>query len=140
MKLFLFIRETSKTLSDSFINFSTEDFTTVGNLSQSSKTNAKLLEAEQTRSYRRLLAQMNRADEIERQIGIEERWSAEDPRYLEALKYISNRTFIGAVERLEGLVVQRLFELSKANLAATGVCVFLIKYTSKAFNVNILRL
>jgi hypothetical protein len=76
----------------------------------------------------------------QRQIGIEERLSAGDPRYLEALKYISNRTFIGAVERLEGLVVQRLFELSKANLAATGVCVFLIKYTSKVFNINILRL
>jgi hypothetical protein len=64
---------------------------------------------------------MNRADEIERQLKIEKRWSAEDPHYLDALKYINNRTFIGAVERLEGLVVQRLFELSKANLAATGV-------------------
>jgi hypothetical protein len=64
---------------------------------------------------------MNRADEIERQLKIEKRWPADDPRYLDALKYIDNRTFIGAVERLEGLVVQRLFELSKANLAATGV-------------------
>ena len=70
---------------------------------------------------------MNHADEIERQLKIEERWSAEDTRYLEALKYINNRTFIGVVERLEGLVVQRLFELSKANLAATGVF-FLKKY------------
>ena len=67
---------------------------------------------------------MNRADDIERQLKIEKRWSSEDPRYLEALKYINNRTFIGAVERLEGLVVQRLFELSKANLAATGVYFF----------------
>ena len=112
---------TSDALSSSFINFSTEDFTTAGTISQSSNANAKLLEAEQTRSHRRLLALMNRADEIERQLKIEERWSAEDPRYLEALKYINNRTFIGVVERLEGLVVQRLFELSKANLAATGV-------------------
>ena len=55
---------------------------------------------------------MNHADEIERQLKIEKHWSAE----------ISvHQTFIGAVECLEGLVVQRLFELSKANLAATGV-------------------
>ena len=63
---------------------------------------------------------MNHADEIEWQLKIEERWSEEDPRYLDALKFINNQTFIGAVERLEGLVVQRLFELSKANLAGTG--------------------
>ena len=69
---------------------------------------------------------MNHADDIERQLKIEERWSAEDPRYMDALKFINNRTFIGAVERLEGLVVQRLFELSKANLAATGACFYKI--------------
>ena len=90
-----------------------------------------MLEAEQTRSHRRLLAQMNRADEIERQLGIEEHWSAEDPSYLDALKYIHNRTFIGAVERLEGLVVQRLFELSKANLATTGVFFCLLSIHQK---------
>jgi hypothetical protein len=73
---------------------------------------------------------MNRADEIERQLKIEERWSAEDPHYLEALKYIDNRTFINAVERLEGLVVQRLFELSKANLVATGVLYIQLKVLS----------
>ena len=108
-------------LSNPFINFSTDDFTTVGNLSKSSQANVKLLEAERTRSHRRLLAHMNRADETEQQLGIEERWTSEDPRYVDALNYINNQTFICAVECLEGLVVQRLFELSKANLAATGV-------------------
>ena len=115
-----FFRDTLKALSDSFINFGTEDFTTVGNLTQSSNASTKVLEAEQTRSHRRLLAHMNHADEIERQLKIKERWSEEDPHYLDALKFINNWTFIGAVERLEGLVMQRLFELSKANLAGTG--------------------
>jgi hypothetical protein len=119
----------SDALSNSFINLTTDDFTSSGTVSQSSNANSKLLEAEQTRSYRRLLAHMSRADEIERQLKIEERWSAEDPRYLDALKYINNRTFIGAVERLEGLVVQRLFELSKANLAGTGV--FFLIYSAE---------
>ncbi|KAG2044043.1 hypothetical protein BDR03DRAFT_930785 [Suillus americanus] len=43
-----------------------------------------------------------------------------DPEYQEALKYLHNRQFICAVQHLEGLVVQRLFELAKANLAGTG--------------------
>ena len=67
---------------------------------------------------------MSHADEIEWQLGIKVRWSAEDPCYLDALKYINNCTFISAVERLEGLVVQRLFELSKANLASTNAYFF----------------
>lgn len=124
-------------LSDSFISFGTEDFTTGGNVTQSSNAKAKFLEAEQTRSHRRLIAHMSHADEIERRLKIEERWSAEDPRYLDALKYINNRMFIGAVERLEGLVVQRLFELSKANLATTGAFFF---NTTETFYRNILRL
>lgn len=44
------------------------------------------------------------------------------PQYQDAVKYVKNREFIRAVEVLEGLVVQRLFELSKANLASTGKC------------------
>ena len=36
------------------------------------------------------------------------------------LEYSRQRQFIRAVEELENLVVQRLFELSKANLASTG--------------------
>ena len=68
-----FFRDMLKALSDSFINFGTEDFTTVGNLTQSSNASTKVLEAEQTRSHRRLLAHMNHADEIERQLKIEER-------------------------------------------------------------------
>ena len=40
--------------------------------------------------------------------------------YVQMLEYSQQRQFIRAVEELENLVVQRLFELSKANLASTG--------------------
>jgi hypothetical protein len=80
-----------------------------------------MLEAERARAYRRVLVHMNRADDAERQLRVESRWTPGDPRYIEALTYVKNRTFIRVVENLEGLVVQRLFELSKANLATTGV-------------------
>jgi len=45
--------------------------------------------------------------------------------YVEMREYSRHRQFIRAVEELENLVVQRLFELSKANLASTGEVVSL---------------
>lgn len=63
---------------------------------------------------------MNAVLDLERRIGVTQRWTPADPEYQEALKYLHNRRFIHAVQQLEGLVVQRLFELAKANLASTG--------------------
>jgi hypothetical protein len=39
---------------------------------------------------------------------------------VQAVQYSQERHFIRSVEELEGLVVRRLFEMSKANLAGTG--------------------
>ncbi|KAF8427609.1 hypothetical protein L210DRAFT_3419850 [Boletus edulis BED1] len=64
--------------------------------------------------------QLNVVEHFERQHGIQRHWSADDPEYIAVQDYARHRTFIRAVEELEGLVVQRLFELSKANLAGTG--------------------
>ena len=116
----LFCRDLSTALSQhTFVNFTGADFLN-RNISQLSQATAKLLEAEQARAHRWLIIHMNHADETERQLGVEERWTCEDPWYVDALTYISNRAIIRAVEHLEGLVVQRLFELSKANLATMG--------------------
>jgi len=60
------------------------------------------------------------ADDLEHRLGIEERWKPEDVEYQRVMKYIKDRKFIRTIDELEGLVVQRLFELSKANLAGTG--------------------
>jgi hypothetical protein len=64
---------------------------------------------------------MNAVLNLERRIGVTQRWTPADPEYQEALKYLHNWRFIRAVQHLEGLVVQRLFELAKANLASTGI-------------------
>ena len=48
------------------------------------------------------------------------RWMPQSTKYQEVLEYAKRRQFIRTVEDLEGLVVQRLFELSKANLSSTG--------------------
>jgi hypothetical protein len=64
---------------------------------------------------------MNAVLNLERRIGVIQCWTPADPEYQEALKYLHNRQFIRVVQHLEGLVVQRLFELAKANLAGTGI-------------------
>ncbi|KAG0692140.1 hypothetical protein DFH29DRAFT_882994 [Suillus ampliporus] len=46
-------------------------------------------------------------------------WTPECPEYAMAWKYFHEHRFVHTVEELEGLVVQCLFELSKANLAGT---------------------
>jgi hypothetical protein len=104
----------------SFTNLTAGDFANTGELSKLSRDGLKALEAEQARAHRCLLAQMNHADDTECQLGIDICWTPDDPQYMAALRYLNNRTFIRVVEHLEGLVVQRLFELSKANLASTG--------------------
>lgn len=68
---------------------------------------------------------MNVVEDFERHHGISECWMPSDPHYVQALEYSGQRRFIRVVEELEALVVQRLFELSKANLSGTGTIIFL---------------
>ncbi|KAG2085421.1 hypothetical protein BD769DRAFT_1374346 [Suillus cothurnatus] len=69
---------------------------------------------------RRLQIQINIVEDLETRLDIAERWTPGYSDYRETLEYSRRRKFIRAVEDLEGLVVQRLFELSKANLSSTG--------------------
>jgi hypothetical protein len=73
----------------------------------------RLISARQERAARAI-------DDVERLIGIEKRWQRDEAEYQKTFKYISNRKFVRVVEELEGLVVSRLMELEKANLAGSG--------------------
>jgi hypothetical protein len=57
---------------------------------------------------------------MEVDMGIEKRWEPSSPEYVEALKYLSTRVYQRALEELQRLVIQRLFELHKMNISATG--------------------
>ncbi|KAF8580520.1 hypothetical protein K439DRAFT_1519701 [Ramaria rubella] len=57
---------------------------------------------------------------VEGQLDIGARWSAKSPEFQRAAEYIRIRDYQCAVNKLEGLVVQRLFELPKANVSRTG--------------------
>jgi hypothetical protein len=50
-------------------------------------------------------------------------WTVDTPEWQDAVKYLQIRAYQLAVDKLEGLVVQHLFELTKANLSGTGTSV-----------------
>ncbi|KAL1740504.1 hypothetical protein HDZ31DRAFT_47382, partial [Schizophyllum fasciatum] len=90
-----------------------------GQLSVDAQAVARAKEAERNALQRKLLACMGAADDTERLAGITERWKPDDELYRAALQSVHMREFEKVLGRLEGLVVQRLAELSKANLART---------------------
>lgn len=70
-------------------------------------------------------------DDVERLLGIKTRWQREDAEYQKMVEYISNRKFVRVVEELQGLVVSRLMELDKVNLAGSGTgFYFLVQHDS----------
>ena len=60
--------------------------------------------------------------DMEVNMGIDRQWDPSSPEYLETLGYLSTRTYQRALEELQRLVIQRLFELHKMNISATGEC------------------
>ena len=76
------------------------------------------------RELRNLSGWIDRAtdfvDTLEQRLCIGTRWQRDDAEYVKMRKYISNRKFVRVVEELQGLVVSRLVELDKMNLAGSG--------------------
>ena len=53
-------------------------------------------------------------------MGIDKRWDPSSPEYLDTLGYLATRKYQRALEELQRLVIQRLFELHKMNISATS--------------------
>src|SRR5882762_9976836 len=51
---------------------------------------------------------------------IEERWTPDTEKWRQAVQYLSICKYQVALDKLEGLVVQQLFELAKMGLSVTG--------------------
>lgn len=86
---------------------------------------AELSQTRKAESARRLAAERRQqvlveVVAMEVQMGIAVRWQPSDSQYMATVKYISERHYHRALDRLQKLVVLRLFELNKLNLAGTG--------------------
>ena len=58
--------------------------------------------------------------DLEVSMGIDKRWDSLSPEYLETLGYLATRRYQWVLEELQRLVIQRLFELHRMNVSATG--------------------
>ncbi|KAF7791531.1 hypothetical protein EIP86_002547 [Pleurotus ostreatoroseus] len=60
--------------------------------------------------------------ELEVVLGIGEngRWTPANPKFKETVKFLNEKKFLDAVEHLQRLVIMRLFELHKLNIAQTA--------------------
>lgn len=63
---------------------------------------------------------LNEVINMEVRLSISRRWGPGDPEYNETLKYIAERRYHRALDKVHQLVIQRLFELQKLNIAGTG--------------------
>ncbi|KAG6871113.1 hypothetical protein C0993_003812, partial [Termitomyces sp. T159_Od127] len=59
---------------------------------------------------------------LEERLGIarEQRWTFSSSEFIDISKYITRRKYEKALDKLQKLVIQRLFELQKLNLSYTG--------------------
>jgi hypothetical protein len=59
---------------------------------------------------------------LEVKMGVAHRWQPTLPEYQETMKYMATHTYQRALNNLQRLVVQCLFELQKLNISQTGKC------------------
>lgn len=55
-------------------------------------------------------------------MGLTSRWEVEGVEWEEAAKKVKMRKYQRAIDALEGLVVARIFEMTKMNQLQTGMC------------------
>lgn len=58
---------------------------------------------------------------MEVKMGITHRWEPSSPEYQATIKYMCTREYHRAMDNLQCLVIQRLFELQRLNVAQTGM-------------------
>jgi ABC-type protease/lipase transport system fused ATPase/permease subunit len=81
---------------------------------------AKALERERRLQEELATRALEAVQAFERQHEIDERWTENSPLWVSAQKLVTERTYRRALDNLEGLVVARMFELTKMNMSGTG--------------------
>lgn len=71
-------------------------------------------------AYDRYVTALDGVVAIEAALGVTERWTEDSQQYQDAVKRIAERDWRRALDRLEYLMVQRMFELAKSHTFGTG--------------------
>lgn len=78
------------------------------------------VEASRRAAQEELTVGIRAVADLETRLLIREPWTEDTPQYQDTVKYIRQRQYHRALDKLEQLVVQWLFELSKANVVGMG--------------------
>jgi len=89
-----------------------------------------------------LTVAMRAVRDLELKLNIEQTWTEADPEYQDAKKYLRHRDFHRALDHVQQLVVQRLFEMSKANIVGMGNVapvhsVLILHYSNRLQNADV---
>ncbi|KAF8493123.1 hypothetical protein JB92DRAFT_3235034 [Gautieria morchelliformis] len=79
------------------------------------------LEMARARSLENLLTLQEAVQDLESKLEIGEHWEKGSPAWIATQAMIDSRAYRQAINKLEGLVVGRLFELGKVHQAGTGM-------------------
>lgn len=98
------------------------------------------LEADRRAAMDQQLVAIRAVTDLEAKLGLTARWTPDHPEYRETIDYMRQRDYQRALDQIQQLVVQRLFELSKANLSGLGKSFyfyntpFCLKYAIQVIN------
>jgi hypothetical protein len=84
------------------------------------KDNTRIIETRHRHAIENLDKDLKAMQALEVRMDITERWMPASPECHEAAKLLHMRKYQRALNVLEGLVVARVFELSKMNRSQTG--------------------
>lgn len=102
--------------------FASTPFNNVSNYSANTRATARL-EADHRTAMEQQLVAICTVNDLEAKLEITGgRWTHDHPEYIATREYMLQRDYHRALDRIQQLVVQRLFELSKANLSGMGKC------------------
>ncbi|KAG8221797.1 hypothetical protein J3R82DRAFT_2125, partial [Butyriboletus roseoflavus] len=113
-----------------YLTYTASNFTSKSGLNQTAQQCLNTVSTEYSLVQHKYKLQLNVVEHFEWQHNIHTCWTLDDPEYVAIQDYTKHCSFIHVIKELKGLVVQHLFELSKANLAGIGYK--MCKHMSKA--------
>ena len=83
-------------------------------------TATRRLESARRAATDKMMVAIDAVHDLEVKLNIERTWTEDDREYQDAARYLQHRDFHRALDRVQQLIVQRLFEMSKANIVGIG--------------------
>ena len=89
-------------------------------MSQQQRDNTRVHETQRRHAFEERDKVLATVHDLETKLGIMERWSPLSAKWTATAEMVAKRTYQRSLDQLEGLVVSRMFELTKMNQSQTG--------------------